>query len=151
MTKAMKKVLIGTVVLDRDTEMHNASFSYAADFEDVLVPKGEYPIFAYEVDIEVGKDGGKQLGRNAFFGYEGTVLRGSFGGVGTHTSYNADVYDYELARMFIEGHDSKFHKEYRLRPEWYPKLVEAKSILDGRRIFTYDLCLKDGAEMIYME
>ena len=135
----MDKVLIGSVTLRKDTVMYNGSFQYAASFEELLVPEGEYPIYAYKDDL-VEQDGHKKLGWRNYIGYEGTVMRGNVGGrPGEHTYYHAMIYDYELARLFYDGHD-KHGNEYKLFNNWYMKLRECE--YQGERLFTMDVIMK---------
>ena len=72
------KITIGTIKLDRDTEMTNTQFSYAADFETLIVPKGEYTIYADSADLEI-RNGRVYLGWRNYIGYEGTVKAGNVG------------------------------------------------------------------------
>jgi hypothetical protein len=149
-----KKVLIGSVILERDTVFHNNEFQYAASFEELKVPKGEYPVYAYE--SEVVKRGDRTIiARGGYIGFEGTVLSGNIGNKpGEHSSYHPFSYDFMLADHFVEGH-SYYNKidraEWVLRPEWGIVLNDNISSFDGKRYFTKDIFLKDGCEVTYME
>jgi hypothetical protein len=85
----MKKVLIGTCKIDKDVKMENRQFGYAASYEDLIVEKGEYPIYAYADDLEKDKDGNISLGWRNFIGFEGKVIASNVGGrPGEATSYH---------------------------------------------------------------
>ena len=134
----MSKVLFGTVSIDRDVQMHNNQFQYAASFEDLLVPAGEYPIYAYEDDLE-HRGGKTYLGWRNYIGFEGTCLRGNIGNKpGEHTSYHVMVYDYDLAECFLHGHDypisgSTVMYTYKLLPKWQLEVRDFE--YDGERLF----------------
>lgn len=97
--KMSKKVLIGTVTLDRDLVMDNNQFSYAADHERLMVRKGSYPIYAFDDDLQKSKGGKTSLGWRNQIGFEGDVISSTIGGKpGEHTSYHQVVYDYTLAK-----------------------------------------------------
>lgn len=150
----MKKVLIGTVEIERDVEMFNNQFGYAASFEQLKVEKGIYPIYAYEGDLK--REGGKvRLGWRNYIGYEGTLIAGNVGGKpGEHTSYHLMVYEYTLAEHFLSGHsyyDKVVRMTYELRPEWTLELGDYISSYDNRRHFYTEVVLKEGAEFTYIE
>lgn len=118
-----KKVLIGTVTLERDQVVWNNQFQYAASFEQLLIPAGEYPIYAYESDLKKDKEGRLTLGWRNYIGYEGTVISGNIGNKpGAHSRYDVMTYDYILAGRFLKGYDyygSQGTKMvYQLRPAW---------------------------------
>lgn len=149
-----KKVIIGTVTVNHDTEMHNNQFEYAGSFENLLVKAGTYPIYAYEKDLVKTKDGKVMLGWRNYIGYEGTVLEGNIGNkVGSQSSYHLMIYNYSLADCFTEGRRcDKYHDEtYDLWHEWGIVLDDFVSSIDGRRIFTKDVVLKDGKEYTVFE
>lgn len=148
----MKRVLIGYARLEKDVEMTNTSFSYAADYERLLVAKGEYPIYAYLDDLEAEKDGKIRLGWRNYIGYEGTVIDGNVGGKpGDATSYHQMNYDYILAELFYQGHDyiELVQEDYILRPEWGIELRDF--CYDGKRNFTMKIVLKDSESICYMD
>ena len=147
----MKKVLIGTVTLERDTKMENRSFQYAASFEDLLVPKGTYSIYTYADDL--ARCNGKiHVSGFCFCEYAGTVIAGNVGGEkGDTTQYGQAVRYYELADDFEKGFEyRKLDRfDYELRPEWGLELREYE--YDGKRHFVKDIVLKDGAEIPYFD
>lgn len=148
----MKKALIGTVKLDRDVEMDNNRFSYAADHERLLVRKGEYPIYAYADDLQRSRDGKISLGWRNFIGFEGEVITSTIGGKpGEKTSYNQMVYDYTLADLFCDGHEYEglCRMEYDLRPEWGIELHDFR--YDGKRQFTKNVFLMVDDEIKYVD
>ena len=145
------KVLIGKVNVERDVEMVNTQFGYAASFERLLVKKGEYPIYAYASDLELN---GSMLGWCNCIGYEGTVIDGNVGGKpGEPTSYHMMIYDYNLADRFLDGsrYDNGVRETYELRPEWGIELRDFVSSFDNRRVFIKRIVLKDNAELHYMK
>lgn len=145
-----RKVLLGKVVIDQDIEMHNMDFEYAASFEDLLVKRGEYPIYTYESSLK--EDGGKirLTGYRNYFGYEGTVLASNVGGKkGEHTTYTPSTYAFMLAEMFVQGHDAYFKKEYVLRPEWEIEIEDYISSCDDKRHFMFNIVLKDRTVPTY--
>ena len=145
-----EKILLGTITLERDTVLMNTSFQYAASFEELKAEKGEYPIYTYVRDLRKTRDGKLEV-EDAFFGFEGTVLRGNVGGKpGDHTYYSPYVRGYDLAQYVLDGY-TYFNKIDRatieLRPEWELKLNDFISSYDNRRVFCLDVVLKDGAEI----
>lgn len=147
-----KRVLIGTVTLERDVEMWNHQFGYAASYERLIVKKGEYPIYAYADDL-IRKDG-IYLGWRNYIGYEGTVIDSNVGGKpGEPTSYHVITYDYLLADMFIDGQSycEDVRETYELRPEWTIKIHDFVSSFDNKRVFLKHIILKDGEELCYMD
>lgn len=147
-----KKVLIGTVTLDRDLEMDNNQFGYAADHERLMVRKGSYPIYAFDDDLQKSKDGKISLGWRNQIGLEGDVISSTIGGKpGEHTSYHQMVYDYTLADLFCEGHEyhGMCRMEYELRPEWGIELHDFR--YDGKRHFSKEVVLLVNDEIKYME
>lgn len=148
----MKKVLIGTVTLEKDCPMVNGQFSYAADYERIAVTKGEHPIYAYADDLEKTADGKTRLGWRNYIGYDGTVIDGNVGGKpGDKTSYHKMAYDHTLAQLFFEGHEyiQNVRMNYELRPEWGIELRDF--VYDNKRHFTMHIVLKDGAALTYIE
>ena len=147
-----RKVLIGTVSIEKDIIMTNEQFSYAADFERLMVKAGEYPIYAYAEDFERGT-GCVRLGWRNYIGFEGTVIYSNVGGMpGEKTSYHQMVYDYILADTFCDGFEYYQHSvraEYQLRPEW--TIVLSDFDYDGKRHFIKRIVLKDGVELHYMD
>lgn len=150
---ANRRILIGTVNLDRDTEMFNNAYEYAASFENVLVPAGTYPVYCYSSDI---KPRGERLVLDGgYLGYEGTLLSGNVGGKpGDHTDYHPRAYNFMLAEWFFNGYVHIYEQPYttkvfELRPEWRLDLADFFSAFDNRRVFTMDLVL-DG-EPTYMD
>ena len=151
---AEKKVIIGYVDVMSDTTMENREFQYAASFETLKVPKGRYPIYAYYGDLRKDRDGQIHLGWRNYIGYKGTVLASNVGGkVGEKTHYHPQVYDYILADYFIKGRTfsglGRF--EYQLEPEWDIELYDFISDIDGRRVFSKNIVLKDGSSIKYLE
>lgn len=148
-----RKVLLGTITLERDVVMYNNQFQYAASFEQLNVPKGEYPIYTYESNLKKDKDGKVRLGYLNFLGFEGTVLSGNIGNKpGDHSRYDLCVYEYTLADYFLDGYDyynKIIRAEYVLRPEWGIELHDFVSSFDGKRCFVKALYLKDGEEPTY--
>ena len=147
-----RKVMIGTVSIEKDIIMTNGQFSYAADFERLMVKAGEYLIFTYTDDFNHDVKH-IQLGWRNYIGFEGTVIESSVGGKpGENTSYFQFVYDYCLADLFIEGHEYYEHNvraEYQLRPEWGIVLHDFE--FGGKRLFTKNIVLKEGAELHYID
>lgn len=142
-----KVVLIGTVTLEKDQVMCNTQFQYAASFEELLVPKGEYPVYAYEGDLNRNR-GDVSLGWRNYIGYEGTVLRGNIGNkIGDRSRYDLMVYDYTLAEHFLKRHgywdliryDNRM--EWKLDPHWTLKLEEWE--YEGKRKFSVRVVRKD--------
>lgn len=151
---ADRKILIGTVTLDRDTVMWNNQFQYAASFEQLEVKAGEYPIYTYESNLKE-RNGRYYPDYLNFLGFEGTVISGNIGNKpGDHSSYHLCVYEYQLADYFLNGHEY-FNKmtrgEYVLRPEFGIELHDFVSSIDGRRIFTLSLYVKDMDKLTYIE
>lgn len=141
-----EKVLIGTVTLEKDQLMYNNQFGYAASFEELLVPAGEYPVYAYAGDLKHDKD--VRLGWRNYIGFEGTLLRGNVGGKpGEHTFYNLMVYDYSLAEHFLKGYSyyDVIHcdnrETWKLDPHWTLKLEDWE--YDGERHFSVHVVKKD--------
>jgi len=144
----MERVLIGTVTLKKDTVMYNQQFSYAADFEELTVKAGKYPIYAYLCDLLKVPDG-IALGWRNYVGYEGEVIRNSFGSKpGTPTSFHRMAYPHHLAECFMRS-SIVDDKEYELAPDWEVTLREGE--YDGRRIWSHEIRLKAGAELPIME
>lgn len=147
-----KKVLIGTVTLDRDIEMDNNQFSYAADHVRLLVRKGSYPIYTYDDDLKKSKDGKISLGWDNLIGFEGEVISSTFGlKPGEHTSYHQMVYDYSLADYFCDGHEylGMCRLEYDLRPEWGIELYDF--VYDGKRHFSKNVVLLANDQIKYID
>lgn len=147
-----KKILLGTIALERDTVLMNTSFQYAASFEELKVEKGEYPIYTYASDLRKTRDGILEVDC-AYFGFEGTVLRGNVGGKpGDHTYYSTYVRGYDLAQYVLDGH-KYFNKIDRatieLRAEWELKVSDFISSYDNKRVFCLDVVLKEDAEIEY--
>lgn len=143
-----KKVLIGTVKLERDMEMTNSQFSYAADYETLMVKKGEYPVYAYADDLGESKNGKISLGWRNYIGFSGEVISNSFGDKpGSKTEYHQMNYDYILAADFLRGKD--YPMEYILRPEWGLELKEFE--YDGKRHFAIKVVLKDSEKLTYID
>ena len=148
----MKKVLIGTVTLERDVEMWNNQFSYAASYERLMVKKGEYPIYAYADDLE--RKDGTYLGWRNYIGYDGTVIASNVGGKpGEPTLYHVMTRDYLLADMFLDGYSycNGVRETYELRPEWTIKIHDFVSSFDNKRVFIKEIVLMDGEELCYMD
>ena len=148
-----KRVLIGTVSLNHEKVMTNLQFQYAASFEELLVPEGEYPITAYEGDL-VTRNGVTALGWRNYIEFEGTVIRGNVGGKpGDKTSYCPMEYDYDLAELFLKGHtySDGVLSTFSLRPEWDIVIHDFISDFDGQRKFVLGIRLKDGADLPYMD
>ena len=148
-----RRILLGTVSLERDVVMWNNQFQYAASFEQLNVPKGEYPVYTYESNLKK-RHGKVELGYLNFLGFEGTVLSGNIGNKpGDHSRYDLCVYEYTLADNFLEGYDyydKTTRATYELRPEWGIELHDFVSSFDGKRCFVKSLFLKDGCEPTYM-
>ena len=146
----MKPFMIGTVKLDRDTVMTNTSFSYAADWQQINVPAGEYPIYGYKT---MNYDGKVHVDWQNYIGYEGTICGGNVGTIGDKAHYCVQSYGYSLAQHFIDGHAYEGYTriDFTLRPEWGIVISDFVSSFDNKRIFVLGLELKDGAEMTYME
>ena len=135
----MSKVLIGSITIKKDTQMFNGQFQYAASFEELLVPAGEYPIYTDEADLRF-ENGTARLGWRNYIGYEGTVIRGNVGGKqGDRTRVDEHIYDYELAKLFLDGHD-KNGNEYTLFDNWYLTIRECH--YEGKRLFAIDIIKK---------
>lgn len=149
-----KQILLGTITLEQDTVMMNLSFQYAASFEELTVPKGEYPIYTYASDMRTDKNGVKEVGC-AYYGFKGIVLRGNVGGKpGETTYYSPYQRGYSLAEELISGH-VYFNKidraDLELRPEWGIEISDFISSFDNKRCFSLGIVLKDGAEITYAE
>ena len=145
-----KSILVGTVTLDHETVMENYSFQYAASFEKLSVPAGTYPIVCDHTNYD--RKDRTALSGFCYMLFKGTCLAGNVGTkVGDPTYYAAHIYDYELARKFIDG--SKFsyptRYTYELRPEWEIELEDI--VYNGKRIFGFDIVLKDGETIHYEE
>lgn len=152
----MKHILIGTITLEKDVEMYNNQFQYAASYEKLNVPKGEYPIYTLESEIEERR--GRYEVKGAYLGFEGTVLSSNVGGKpGEHSYYSQFGYGYSMAQMFLDGHDYSdgfckgIRREWTLRPEWKIEISDFNSCIDGKRLFSLSLALKEGAEFTYMD
>lgn len=141
----VRRVLVGTVTLERDTVMYNLEFQYAASFEQLKIAKGEYPIYAREDDL-ITRNGETEL-RTGYIGYEGIVLAGNVGNKpGERSKYHPYIRGYELADRFVNGYGyyNKIDRaDYALRPEWGIKLDDYVSSIDGRRKFSHDIVLTD--------
>ena len=145
-----RKVLIGTVIIDSDMIMYNNQFQYAASFETLKVPAGEYPIYSYENDI-LRINGKAYLGWRNYIGYEGMVMEGNVGGrPGDKSYYHQIVYDNDLAALFLNGHEYMECNlvKYKLRPEL--TLTVNDFNYDDDRFFSLRVVLKDGEEFTYM-
>lgn len=145
-----RTVLVGYCKIDHDTVMTNRGFSYAADFETLLVKEGVYNIIAYEGDLD--RRNGIRLGWRSYIHFTGEIISNSFGDkAGTPTHYSVHCYDYTLAKSFFDGYSyvglTKY--EYFLNPEWELELSEFE--VSGERKFTMDVVLKDGAELQFVE
>lgn len=152
----MRHILIGTITLEKDVVMYNNQFQYAASFEQLNVPAGEYPVYALECGLETRR--GRTEVKDAYIGFEGTVLAGNIGGKpGEHSSYHQPWYGYNMAENFLQGHDynNAIHydvrREWTLRPEWGLEISDFNSCIDGKRLFSLSIALKDGAELTYMD
>ena len=121
-------IVIGKYIQKQDEVMYNFSFQYAASFEQLLVPAGEYDIVMYE---------GRGYGA---INYSGTVISGNVGGKpGDKTHYAAHIYDYEVARKILEGDD-----RYSLMPDYTAVWHTFISPYDGKELTIPHLADKDG-------
>lgn len=152
----MKHILIGTITLEKDVVMYNMQFQYAASFEQLNVPAGEYPVYAREDGLQTRQ--GRTEVKDGYIGFEGTVLAGNVGGKpGEHSHYNQMWYGYNMAECFLNGHDYNdnvrydVRRDWVLRPEWGLEITDINSCIDGRRLFSLNIALKDGAEVTYMD
>jgi len=149
----MEKILIGKIVLTKDIEMHNNQFSYAADYEDILVPAGEYPIYTYWEDIK--KDGDDLVvWDSCYIGFEGKLIRGTLGGKkGDHTEYHQMNYAYTVADFFLNGEpiiSSKYlYTKYILNPEWSLRIDDFT--YDGERVLRIEIFTKKGTELTFLQ
>ena len=151
----LRKVLIGTVTLEHDVIMENREFQYAASFEQLEVKAGEYPIYAYESDLNWRKDGTKELGWRNYIGYEGTIISSNVGGKkGDHGYYHTHIYDYQLAEYFTEGHMVPYGaatwRYFDLRPEWNIRVHDWWSDFDNKRKFSLDVVLEHPENITYL-
>ena len=144
-----RKVLIGTVTLERDIKIDNRMFQYAASHELLRVDEGTYPIYAYDDDLRV-QSNRVVLGWRNYIGYEGTVLEGNVGNrPGDQSSYHPIVYAYDLAEKFVSGHECRDATllEYQLRPEWD---IEIRDFcFNGKRKFSLGIVLKPETDIPY--
>ncbi len=136
----MKKVLIGTVHVEKDTIMLNQQFTYAADFEELNVKAGDYPVYTYADELE-RHDDRVILGHGThYIGFTGTLVRSSFKGTpGEETHFHPMCYAYQLADGFLRGHElfQGVRLDYTLRPEWGMFVDECA--YDGKRLFSVKL------------
>lgn len=150
----MKKYLVGTVTLDRDTEMTNTSFQYATSFETLLVKAGTYPIYVYADDIRRGRLG--RVARSVLIDYTGEVLAGNVGKkIGSISDYFQCWYGYEMADAFLKGRpglttNKWYDYHFAIRPEWTVQVADFVSDFENSRIMCLELLLKDGAEPVEM-
>lgn len=149
----MRKIMVGTVELERDVEMLNTSFQYAASFEKLKVSKGVYPIYAYESDIR-NRNGKRSIGA-AYIGYDGTVLASNVGGKpGEKTTYDPFGYGYSFAHDFLQGSDytqQYGQRNFVLNAEWEINIHDFVSDYDNKRCFLLEIALKDGEKYTYCE
>lgn len=152
----MKHILIGTITLEKDVVMYNNQFQYAASFEQLMIPAGEYPVYAREDGLDTRR--GRTEVKDGYIGFEGTVLAGNVGGKpGEPSSYHQMWYGYNLAECFLNGHDYNnnvrydVRRDWVLRPEWGLDITDFNSGIDGRRLFSLNIALKDGAELTYLD
>lgn len=150
----MKKYLVGTVTQDHDREMINTSFSYAADFEQILVKAGTYPIYVYADDL-VKHD--VIIVGSVYIGYHGVVLSGNVGNkAGVNSKYHPYRYGYDMAAAFLRGHDD-YNREkwydvhYEIGSAFTVRVCDFISSYDGKRILHLQLIRKDGTDLIEME
>lgn len=147
------KVLIGSVTLEEDVVMENRSFEYARSFERLSVKAGEYPIYAYENDLDK-RNGRTELGWRNYIGFRGIVLNNSWdNGKGEESHYSVHCYNYTLAELFLKGFEYYPHTTirmtYKLNKEWELKVHEFE--WEGERKFSLRVVLKDGMEKTFME
>ena len=147
-----RKILIGTVTLDRDAVMFNSQFQYAASFEEIKVAAGTYPVYAYEGDL-VHTENGLSLGWRNYIGFEGTVLRGNVGNkIGDHSHYCPMCYNYELAQYFVDGFKYRdiVRFDYILDDSFEIKIHDFYSPVSEKRMISLILCLKENATPKYI-
>lgn len=152
----MRHILIGSITLEKDVVMYNNQFQYAASFEQLNVPAGEYPVYVREDDLYTRRS--RIEVKDGYIGFEGTVLAGNVGGKpGDHSSYHQMWYGYDMADCFLQGHDYNnalrydVRREWKLRPEWGLEISDFISSIDGKRLFSLGITLKEGAEFTYQD
>ena len=150
----MKKYLVGIVTLDQDREMTNTSFSYAADYETILVKAGSYPIYVYDDDLKKYDD--EIIVESVRIGYNGIVLESNVGNKpGTNSEYHRYRYGYDMAAAFLRGHDDynreKWYDVHYIIGAAFTVCVHDFISYDGERILCLQLVRKDGTDLIEME
>ena len=147
-----KKILIGTVTIDRDVVMFNSQFQYAASFEEIKVTAGTYPIFAYEGDLTITENG-LTLGWRNYMRFDGIVKRGNVGNkIGDRSHYSPMCYNYELAQYFVDGfkYQDFARLDFILDDAFEIKVSDINSPLTGKRMFSLKICLKENAQPKYI-
>ena len=147
------RVLIGTVTLEKDLIMLNTSYQYAASFEELNIPKGEYQIWADESDLHRRKDG-HLYADSMFIEYKGTFTRGNVGNkIGSNSEYRPFLSGYNIAQWFLNKHNylekEWWAKEFILDNSW-TIIVDDFISFDGSRVMMLDIVLKDNAELKYL-
>lgn len=153
----MKKTIIGYFDLKASRVFRN-TFSYAAWYEDVDVPAGQYPIEL--LDMKVREDGREEFNREvesyingAYISMDGTIVSDYFAGhyfgvpisdydtnqnAGKSDSHHSMVYLYEIARSILKDKDCPYH----LNPEYEAREITFISCLDNKPCTTYGIFRK---------
>lgn len=154
----MSTVQIGWVIIEEDQVFHNASFSTAAWWEDVLVKAGKYP--AYVHDPEIWKNG-RLWCHGVYATLPGTVVADYFASLyfgmpisdydtkknaGKQSRYTMHMYDYMFAEAILyeeererwcKGHHFELLPEYEAREHTF-------TTSDGREVKTGAIYKKEA-------
>lgn len=137
----MEPLQIGWHNLPEDSLMVNNTFQYAADFEELHVKAGRYPIVVYEPRIETDGRLTSATPCGAYILYEGTAVRSSYANsIGKPSSYHPFYYMFQLADAVAANPD-----EFQLFPEYRVRKSGFASRYDGRTIVTHDIYKKEAS------
>ena len=147
------RIMIGKVILEKDAIMMNTSFQYAASFEELKVPAGEYLIYTYFDDLTIRHE--KIYVDCAYTEYKGTVTRGNVGNsIGSEGEYHPYHYSYSLADCFLHEHNmiekDFWNKRYILDDAWKLVIDEVESPIDEQRGFLLGIISNPGHEYKYI-
>lgn len=145
---------IGWFHLNEDKVFQN-TYECAAWYENVLVPKGDYPLMVYDYCEEKRKDGSTELGYRCYYHVpmDGTITGDYFGSlfcgvpigtydgsqnVGKASSHSMFCRDYIIAEEVLNGSD-----KWTLFPEYEAREIRFISSLDGRELVTHGIFVKE--------
>ena len=144
---------IGWFHLKEDKVFTN-TYETAAWYENVLVPKGDYPLMVYDY-CTTKTDHGTELGHHCYYHVpmDGTITSDYFGTlffgvpVGTYdgeknkgkkSSHSMFCRDYIIAEEILDGSE-----EWELFPEYEAREIRFISSFDNRECVTHGIFLKE--------